>query len=99
MKRFIEGVDRSQVALFPDRLEDYVADDNAVRVVDAFVDQLDLSDLGFKRVEASVTGRPGYYRSDLLKLHIYGYLNRVQSSPRIKSRAGCLNGKRRAMWK
>ena len=80
MKRFIEGADRSQVTLFPDRLEDYVADDNAVRVVDAFVDQLDLSDLGFKRVEASVTGRPGYYRSDLLKLHIYGYLNRVQSS-------------------
>ena len=88
MKRFIEGADRSQVTLFPDRLEDYVADDNAVRVVDAFVDQLDLSDLGFKRVEASVTGRPGYYRSDLLKLHIYGYLNRVQSSPRIKSGAG-----------
>lgn len=80
MKRFIEGVDRSQTTLFPERLEDWVGEDNSVRVVDAFVDQLDLFGLGFKRVEPSVTGRPGYYRSDLLKLHIYGYLNRVQSS-------------------
>ena len=84
MKRFIEGVDRSQITLFPDRLEDYVAEDNAVRVVDAFVDQLDLSGLGFKRVDPNVTGWPGYYRSDLLKLHIYGYLNRVQSSRRLE---------------
>ena len=87
MKRFIEGADRSQVTLFPDRLEDYVADDNPVRVVDGFVDQLDLSGLGFKRVDASVTGRPGYYRSDLLKLHIYGYLNRIQSSRRLEREA------------
>lgn len=87
MKRFIEGADRSQITLFPDRLEDYVADDNPVRVVDAFVDQLDLFGLGFKRVDASVTGRPGYYRSDLLKLHIYGYLNRVQSSRRLEREA------------
>lgn len=87
MKRFIEGADRSQITLFPDRLEDFVADDNPVRVVDAFVDQLDLSGLGFKRVDPSVTGRPGYYRSDLLKLHIYGYLNRVQSSRRLEREA------------
>ncbi|MDA0339773.1 MAG: IS1182 family transposase [Proteobacteria bacterium] len=87
MKRFIEGADRSQISLFPDRLEDYVGEDNPVRVVDAFVDQLDLSGLGFKRVEPSVTGRPGYYGSDLLKLHIYGYLNRVQSSRRLEREA------------
>ena len=87
MKRFIEGADRGQITLFPDRLEDYVGNDNPVRVVDAFVDQLDLSGLGFKRVAPSVTGRPGYYRSDLLKLHIYGYLNRVQSSRRLEREA------------
>ena len=87
MKRFIKGVDRSQVTLFPDSLEDYVADDNPVRVVDVFVDQLDLSGLGFKRVDPSVTGRLGYYRSDLLNLHIYGYLNRVQSSRRLEREA------------
>ncbi len=87
MKRFIEGVDRHQATLFPEYLEDWIGDDNPVRVVDAFVDQLDLSGLGFKRVDASVTGRPGYYRSDLLKLHIYGYLNRVQSSRRLEREA------------
>ncbi len=87
MKRFIEGSDRSQISLFPECLEDYVAEDNPVRVVDAFVDQFDLSGLGFKRVDPSVTGRPGYYRSDLLKLHIYGYLNRVQSSRRLEREA------------
>ena len=87
MKRFIEGSDRSQISLFPECLEDYVAEDNPVRVVDAFVDQLDLSGLGFKRVDPSVAGRPGYYRSDLLKLHIYGYLNRVQSSRRLEREA------------
>lgn len=87
MKRFIEGIDRNQTTLFPERLEDWVGDDNPVRVVDAFVDQLDLSGLGFKRVDPSVTGRPGYYRSDLLKLHIYGYLNRVQSSRRLEREA------------
>ncbi len=87
MKRFIEGADRSQITLFPDRLEDYIAEDNPVRVVDAFVDQLDLSGLGFSRVDPSVIGRPGYRPSDLLKLHIYGYLNRVQSSRRLEREA------------
>ncbi len=87
MKRFIEGSDRSQISLFPECMKDYVAEDNPVRVVDAFVDQLDLSGLGFKRVDPSVAGRPGYYRSDLLKLHIYGYLNRVQSSRRLEREA------------
>jgi len=87
MKRFIEGEDRSQITLFPDRLEDYVAEDNPVRVVDAFVDQLDLFDLGFSRIEPSITGRPGYHPAVLLKLHIYGYLNRVQSSRRLEREA------------
>ena len=87
MKRFIEGEDRSQITLFPERLEDYVDDDNPVRVVDAFVDQLDLFGLGFRRVDPSDTGRPGYHPSVLLKLHIYGYLNRVQSSRRLEREA------------
>ena len=87
MKRFIEGEDRSQITMFPERLEDYVGDDNPVRVVDAFVDQLDLFALGFRRVDPSDTGRPGYHPSVLLKLHIYGYLNRVQSSRRLEREA------------
>jgi transposase len=87
MKRFIEGEDRSQITLFPARLEDYVAEDNPVRVVDAFVDQLDLFGLGFSRVDPSVTGRPSYHPATLLKLYIYGYLNRVQSSRRLEREA------------
>ncbi len=88
MKRFIEGVDRSQSTLFPDRLEDWIGDDNPVRVVDVFVDELDLGGLGFGRVEPRATGRPGYHPSVLLKLYIYGYLNRVQSSRRLEREAG-----------
>jgi transposase len=87
MKRFIEGEDRSQITLFPERLEDYVAGDNPVRVVDAFVDQLDLIDLGFNRVIPRRTGHPIYRCPDLLKLYIYGYLNRVQSSRRLEREA------------
>ena len=87
MKRFIEGEDRNQITLFPERLEDYVDGDNPVRVVDAFVNRLDLFALGFKRVDPSDTGRPGYHASVLLKLHIYGYLNRVQSSRRLEREA------------
>ncbi len=87
MKRFIEGDDRRQVSLFPESLEDYVADDNPVRVVEAFVAGLDLFGLGFNRVDPSTTGRPGYHPSVLLKLHIYGYLNRVQSSRRLEREA------------
>ena len=86
--RFIEGVSRSQATLFPERLEEFVGDDNPVRVVDAFVDQLDLLSLGFERAEPEVTGRPGYHPSVLLKLYIYGYLNRVQSSRRLEREAG-----------
>ena len=84
MKRFIEGEDRSQSTLFPERLDDYIAEENAVRVVDAFVDKLDLGKLGFDRVEPSVTGRPGYQPATMLKIYVYGYLNRLQSSRRLE---------------
>ncbi len=88
MKRFVEGVDRGQSTLFPDRLEDWIDDDNPVRVIDVFVDQLDLDGLGFDRVAPQATGRPSYHLSVLLKLYIYGYLNRVQSSRRLEREAG-----------
>ncbi len=88
MKRFVEGVDRGQSTLFPDRLEDWIGADNPVRVIDVFVEELDLGGLGFGRVEPRATGRPGYHPSDLLKLYIYGYLNRVQSSRRLEREAG-----------
>lgn len=87
MKRFIEGEDRNQSTLFPELLDDYVAEDNPVRVIDVFVDELDLGQLGFGRVEPKVTGRPAYHSSTLLKLYIYGYLNRVQSSRRLEREA------------
>jgi len=88
MKRFIEGIDRSQTTLFPERLEDWVGEDNPVRVIDVFVDELDLGTLGFDRVVPLWTGRPAYHPSGLLKLYIYGYLNRVQSSRRLEREAG-----------
>lgn len=84
MKRFIEGVNRSQSTLFPERLEDYIAEDNPVRVVDVFVEALDLRELGFERVDPCATGRPAYHPSVMLKLYIYGYLNRIQSSRRLE---------------
>src|SRR5215208_6128980 len=82
MRRFVEGVDRSQTTLFPESLEDWVSEDNPVRVIDAFVDALDLRALGFDGVVPEATGRPSYHPAALLKLYIYGYLNRVQSSRR-----------------
>ncbi len=88
MKRFVEGEDRSQSTLFPERLDDYVGEDNPVRVVDVFVDELDLGGLGFDRVAPKSTGRPSYHPSILLKLYIYGYLNRVQSSRRLERECG-----------
>lgn len=88
MSRFIQGEDRSQSTLFPERLEDYIDEDNPVRVVDAYVDELDLLDMGFERVHPKATGRPGYHPSVLLKLYIYGYLNRIQSSRRLEREAG-----------
>jgi transposase len=88
MKRYIEGVDRGQSTLFPACLEDWVDEANPVRVIDVFVDELDLGGLGFGRAEPEATGRPGYHPSVLLKLYIYGYLNRVQSSRRLEREAG-----------
>ena len=82
MKRFVEGIDRSQSTLFPDRLEDWIDDDNSVRVVDVFVDELDLGGLGFDRVVPQATGRPGYHPCVLLKLYIYGYLTLSARSTR-----------------
>lgn len=80
MGRFIEGEDRCQSWLLPASLDDYVAEDNPVRVVEAFIDELDLGTLGFVRAEPASTGRPAYDPATLLKLYLYGYLNRVPSS-------------------
>ncbi len=88
MKRFVEGLDRGQRTLFPETLEDFVAEDNSVRVIEAFVEALDLGGLGFSGVDPKATGRPSYHPSVLLKLYIYGYLNRVQSSRRLEREAG-----------
>jgi transposase len=87
MNRFIEGEDRGQGTLLPELLDDYVAEDNPVRVVDVFVEELDLASLGFKRVQPAITGRPAYHPAVLLKLYIYGYLNRIQSSRRLEREA------------
>ena len=88
MKRFVEGADRKQATLFPECVEDWIDEDNPVRVIDAFVDRLDLGELGFEGVEPAETGRPAYHPSVLLKLYVYGYLNRVQSSRRLEREAG-----------
>ena len=87
MKRFIEGVCREQMTLLPECLADFVGEDNPVRIVDAFVDELDLLSLGFKGAAPARTGRPAYHPAVLLKLYIYGYLNRIQSSRRLEREA------------
>ena len=87
MKRFIQGEDRTQGILLPELLDDYVAETNPVRVVDVFVDELDLSQLGFEGVDPAATGRPAYHPAILLKIYIYGYLNRIQSSRRLEREA------------
>ena len=88
MRRFVEGLDRGQSTLFPECLEDWIDESNPVRVIDVFVDELDLGALGFGGVDPEITGRPSYHPSVLLKLYIYGYLNRVQSSRRLEREAG-----------
>jgi transposase len=88
MKRFVEGADRGQSTLLPECLDDWISDDNPVRVIEAFVEALNLAELGFDGVEPEATGRPSYHPSVLLKLYIYGYLNRVQSSRRLEREAG-----------
>jgi transposase len=84
MTRFVVGDDRSQSTLFPELLDDYLGDDNPVRAIDVFVDELDLAKLGFGGVEPEATGRPAYHPATLLKIYVYGYLNRVQSSRRLE---------------
>ncbi|MCU4122416.1 IS1182 family transposase [Variovorax sp. N23] len=87
MKRFIQGESREQVALLPECLDDYIGQDNPVRIVDAFVEELDLLSLGFGGADPAPTGRPAYHPGVLLKLYIYGYLNRIQSSRRLEREA------------
>lgn len=87
MGRFIEGEERGQLSLLPTSLDDYVAEDNPVRVVDAFINELDLGALGFAGVSPAATGRPAYHPATLLKVYLYGYLNRVQSSRRLEREA------------
>ena len=88
MKRFVEGTDRGQSTLFPECLDDWIDEDNPVRVIDVFVDGLDLGALDFGGVDPKVTGRPSSHPSILLKLYVYGYLNRVQSSRWLEREAG-----------
>jgi transposase len=88
MRRFVEGADREQTTLLPECLGDWVEESNPVRAVDVFVEALDLADLGFEGVQPLAMGRPAYHPSTLLKLYIYGYLNRVQSSRRLEREAG-----------
>jgi transposase len=87
MKRFVEGECRDQSILFPETLDEYVGEDNPVRVIDVFVDQLNLGELGFDGVLPAHTGRPAYHPASLLKIYIYGYLNRIQSSRRLEREA------------
>ncbi len=87
MKRFVESEDRSQVTLLPACLDDYIEGENPVRVIEVFVDELDLGELGFAGVEPLATGRPSYHPAVLLKIYIYGYLNRIQSSRRLEREA------------
>ena len=88
MKRFVEGTDRRQITLLPPCLDDYVTEENPVRVVEVFVDELDLGALGFAGVMPEATGRPSYHPATMLKLYLYGYLNRIQSSRRLEREAG-----------
>src|ERR1700690_790713 len=87
MGRFVEGEDRRQSLLLPETLDDYVTEDNPVRVVEVFIEELDLGALGFEGVRPAATGRPAYHPSTLLKIYLYGYLNRIQSSRRLEREA------------
>ena len=87
MSRFIDEADRSQGTLLPETIDEYVAEENPVRVIDAFVEALDLADLGFEGVEPKATGRPAYHPATMLKIYLYGYLNRIQSTRRLEQEA------------
>jgi len=84
---YIKGVDRGQMSLYPECLDDYVSENNLVRVIDIYVEQLDMKKLGFEKAICAQVGRPPYNPKDLLKLYIYGYLNRVRSSRRFEDEA------------
>ena len=84
MKRFVEGENRQQMILLPDCLDDYVVEDNPARVIDVFIDELDLTALGFEGMLPATMGRPAYHPATLLKIYLYGYLNRIQSSRRLE---------------
>jgi transposase len=84
---YIKGEDRNQVIMFPEYLDEYIAEENPVRVIDAFVDGLDLERLGFKRTAPIAVGHPSYDPRDILKLYLYGYLNRIRSSRRLEHEA------------
>src|ERR1700689_3913313 len=87
MKRFVEGEDRRQGVLLPEFLDDYVAEDNSVRVIDVFVDELDLEGLGFEGMVPEATGRPAYHPATMLKIYVYGYVNQIASSRRLEREA------------
>lgn len=87
MSGFIEGEARTQATLFPEIVDDHITEDNAVRVIDVFIDGIDLSGMGFK-TDPKVTGRPAYHPATMLKLYVYGYLNRIQSTRRLEREAG-----------
>src|SRR5450432_2147310 len=84
MGRFVEGENRRQAVLLPEYLDDYVSEENSVRVIDVFIDELDLGAVGFAGVVPEATGRPAYHPATLLKIYLYGYLNRIQSSRRLE---------------
>ena len=87
MKRFVEGEDRRQGVLLPEYLDDFVAEENQVRVIEAFVDELDLQGLGFEGVVPEATGRPAYHPATMLKIYVYGYVNQIASSRRLEREA------------
>lgn len=87
MSRFIEEADRSQGTLLPEHIDEYVCEENAVRVIDAFVGELDLGKLGFAGVDPQATGRPAYHPATMLKIYLYGYLNQIQSTRRLEQEA------------
>ncbi|MDP4093599.1 MAG: ATP-binding protein [Bacillota bacterium] len=84
---YIEGLDRNQIILFPESIDDYISEDNSVRIIDEYAEQLDITELGFKKSVCAATGRPPYSPKDLLKLYLYGYLNRVHTSRRLEHEA------------
>lgn len=88
MPRFVEADSRAQATLFPERIDDYIDEDNPVRAIEAFVDMLDLEGIGFQGMMPKMTGRPAYHPSTMLKLYIYGYLNRIQSTRRLEQETG-----------